>query len=87
VTLCVFLCDEEILTWKMLYLTWLISMQVFSAAGRFWRRDLNLEDTTGNVAFINVVEEEEDEEEEDEEEDEEEVVHLAEAVNSNTLCA
>lgn len=28
----------------MLYLTWLISMQVFSAAGRFWRSDLNLEE-------------------------------------------
>lgn len=34
--------NEKIQTWKMLYLTWLISMQVFSAAGLLESRDLNL---------------------------------------------
>lgn len=33
---------ESIPTWKMLYLTWLISMHVFSAAGLLESRDLNL---------------------------------------------
>lgn len=32
----------------MLYLTWLISIQVFSAAGRFWSSDLNLSGTARN---------------------------------------
>ena len=40
------------LTWKMLYLTWLISMQVFSAAGRFWSKDLNLGETKKVIRII-----------------------------------
>lgn len=44
--------DNKILTWKILYLTWLISIQVFSAAGRFWSSDLNLDETEEIGAFI-----------------------------------
>lgn len=40
------------LTWKILYLTWLISMQVFSAAGLFCSRDLNLGETEGIVGIV-----------------------------------
>lgn len=44
--------QDEVLTWKILYLTWLISIQVFSAAGRFWSRDLNLDETEGIVGIL-----------------------------------
>lgn len=43
---------KEGLTWKILYLTWLISMQVFSAAGLFWSSDLNLEETEGLIGTL-----------------------------------
>lgn len=44
--------NKEGLTWKILYLTWLISMQVFSAAGLFWSSDLNLEETEGITCIL-----------------------------------